>query len=174
MSDPRYPLGRFQPDPNPTFESRAHHIEQIAGLPRLFRQAVSGLDRNQLNTPYRDGGWSVLQLAHHVPDSHMQAYIRFKLALTEDTPTIGLYKEDAWARLKDSELTPLEVSLAILENVHARWTVLLKSMQAEEFHRKYRHPEYGVHTLDRLLATYSWHGNHHVAHITSLRERMKW
>ena len=136
MSDPRYPIGRFQPDPNPTSESRAHHIEQIAGLPRLFRQAASGLDRHQLNTPYREGGWSVLQVAHHVPDSHMQAYIRFKLALTEDTPTICLYKEDAWARLKDSESTALEVSLAILENVHARWIVLLKSMQAEDFHRK--------------------------------------
>ena len=174
MIDPRYPFGRFQPDANPTSESRGHHINQIAGLPVRFRQAVTGLDWNQLNTPYREGGWSVLQVAHHIPDSHMQAYVRFKLALTEDTPTIGLYKEDAWARLKDSELTPLEVSLAILENVHARWTVLLKSMRAEDFHRKYKHPESGVHTLDRLLATYSWHGNHHLAHVTSLRERMKW
>src|SRR5216684_3174025 len=174
MSDPRYPVGRFQADANPTPESRAHHIEQIADLPRRFRQALSGFDRNQLNTPYREGSWTVLQLAHHVPDSHMQAYIRFKLALTEDTQNISLYKQDAWAHLKDSELTPLEVSLTILESVHSRWAVLLKSMQAEDFHRKYNHPEQGIHTLDRLLATYSWHGNHHAAHITSLRERMKW
>jgi len=174
MTDPRYPIGRFTPGPSPTPETRAQHIERIASAPSLMRQAVSGLNKEQLNTPYREGGWSVRQVVHHVPDSHMNAYVRFKLGLTEDTPSIKPYKEDAWAKLKDSELTPVEVSLNILESVHVRWIVLLKSMQPEDFHRPYVHPENGTNTLDHLLSLYSWHGHHHVAHITSLRERMKW
>ena len=174
MSDLRYPTGPFTPDSNPTPETRARHIERIAALPNALRQAVSGLNKEQLNTPYREGGWTVKQLVHHVPDSHLNAYVRFKLALTEDAPTIKPYDEAAWAKLKDSELTPIEVSLTLLESLHSRWTVLLKSMQAEDFQRKYTHPESGLHTLDHLLCLYSWHGHHHVAHITSLRERMKW
>ncbi|HYX51838.1 MAG TPA: putative metal-dependent hydrolase [Candidatus Limnocylindrales bacterium] len=174
MPDPRYPIGAFVPDQNPTPESRARHIEQIAGLPQKLRAASSGLSVQQLETPYREGGWSLRQVAHHVPDSHLNAYVRFKLALTESVPTIKPYDESAWARLKDSEQTPIEVSLALLDGLHQRWVVLLKSMQPEDFHRKLNHPESGVQNLDRVLALYSWHGNHHLAHITTTRERMKW
>ena len=174
MTDPRYPIGRFAADPNPTPESRARHIEAIAGLPSRMRRAVAGLKDNQLDTPYRDGGWSVRQVVHHVPDSHLNAYIRFKWAMTENAPTIKPYDEAAWATLKDSELTPVEVSLTLLESLHARWTVLLRSMKAGDFQRKFTHPDSGPHDVDWLLALYSWHGNHHVAHITSLRERMGW
>ncbi|HJX85125.1 MAG TPA: putative metal-dependent hydrolase [Candidatus Angelobacter sp.] len=174
MNDLRYPTGPFTPDPNSAPETRSRHIDRIASLPSALRQAVSGLNKEQLNTPYRDGGWTVKQLVHHVPDSHLNAYVRFKLALTEEAPTIKPYDEAAWAKLKDSELTPIEVSLTLLESLHSRWIILLKSMQAEDFQRKYTHPDSGQHTLDHLLAVYSWHGNHHVAHITSLRERMKW
>src|ERR1700680_2483563 len=116
MLDPRYPAGPFTADSDPTPETRAHHIERIAGLPAVLRHTVSGLNKEQLNTPYRDGGWTVKQVVHHVPDSHLNAYVRFKLALTEDTPMIRPYKEDAWAKLKDSELAPIEVSLTILES----------------------------------------------------------
>lgn len=174
MSDPRYPIGRFTPDPTSTPETRALHIGQIAGLPARFRQALDGLSPDQLNTPYRDGGWTVRQVTHHVPDSHLNAYVRCKLALTEDTPTIKPFDEDAWAKLKDSELTPVEVSLSLLEAVHARWVTLLRSLRAQDFERRFNHPEAGVNTIDRLVAAYAWHGSHHMAHITSLRERMKW
>jgi hypothetical protein len=172
--DPRYPIGRFTPDGRPTPESRARHIDEIAALPRRFRQAVSSLLDDQLNTPYREGGWTVRQVAHHVPDSHMNAYIRCKLALTEDTPTIKPYDEKAWAKLKDSELTPLEVSLSLLEATHTRWVTLLRSLHAEDFHRRFNHPEAGTHDLDWLIGLYDWHGNHHLGHIAALRERMKW
>jgi hypothetical protein len=174
MTDLRYPIGRFTPDPKPTPETRNHQIEQISSVPARMRRAVAGLDDNQLATPYRDGGWTVRQVVHHVPDSHLNAYIRFKWAITEDAPTIKPYDEGAWAKLKDSELTPVEVSLALLESLHARWTVLLRSLKAEDFERKFIHPESGSHDVDWLLQLYSWHGDHHVAHITSLRERMKW
>jgi DinB family protein len=174
MTDPRYPTGRFVPDAHPTPDSRARHIEAIAGLPARMRQAVAGLNGNQFNTPYREGGWTVLQVVHHVPDSHLNAYIRFKLAITEDNPAIKPYDESAWAALKDSEQTPIEVSLALLESLHTRWTVLLRSLQSEDFQRRFVHPESGPHDLDWLLGLYAWHGNHHVAHITSLRKRMSW
>jgi uncharacterized damage-inducible protein DinB len=139
-----------------------------------MKQAVAGLNEDQLNTPYRDGGWTVRRVVHHVPDSHLNAYIRFKWALTEDNPTIKAYEEGEWAKLKDSETTPVQVSLNMLESLHARWTVLLRSMKQEDFLRKFVHPASGSHDVDWLLQLYSWHGNHHVAHITSLRERMKW
>jgi hypothetical protein len=174
MPDPRYPIGRFSPDPTPTPEMRNRHIEQISGLPARMRQAIAGLRKDQLDTPYRDGGWTVRQVVHHVPDSHLNAYIRFKWAMTENAPTIKTYDEGAWATLKDSELTPVEVSLTLLESLHARWTVLLRSLKADDFQRKFNHPDSGPHDVDWLLALYSWHGNHHVAHITSLRERMGW
>jgi hypothetical protein len=174
MTDPRYPTGRFSPDPNPTSETRARHIEEIAGLPSHMRRAVDGLKENQLNTPYRDSGWTIKQVVHHVPDSHLNAYVRFKLTITEDTPTIKAYDEAAWARLQDTEETPIEVSLNLLESLHARWVVLLKSLRPEDFQRKFNHPESGPHDADWLLALYAWHGKHHLAHITSLRERMKW
>ena len=174
MSDIRYPIGKFTPESHPTPETRARAIETITTLPSRMRQAVGGLGREQLNTPYREGGWTVKQVVHHVPDSHLNAYVRFKLALTEDTPTIKPYNEDAWARLKDSELTPIEVSLALLESIHSRWVTLLKTLEPKDFERKLNHPESGIQTLDRVLSLYQWHGDHHLSHITSLRERMKW
>jgi hypothetical protein len=174
MGDARYPIGRFTPDPNPTPETRQRHIEQISALPSKMRQAVAGLDQKQLATPYRDGGWTVQQVVHHVPDSHLNAYIRFKWAMTEEVPTIKPYDEGAWAVLKDSELTPVDVSLTLLESLHARWTGLLRSLRPEDFQRRFVHPDSGPHDLDWLLGLYSWHGKHHVAHITSLRERMGW
>jgi hypothetical protein len=174
MSDSRYPIGRFVPDAHPSPELRKSHIDQIAGLPARLRQAVHGLTSDQLNTPYREGGWTVRVLAHHVPDSHLNAYIRCKLALTEDTPTIKPYDEAAWAKLKDSELTPVEVSLTLLECIHERWVTLLRSLGEQDFQRQFKHPEIGTMSLDGLVALYDWHGNHHLAHITSLRERMRW
>lgn len=173
MPDLRYPTGHFTPEPDPTPETRAKHIETIAALPAKMRQAVAGLTPQQWETPYRDGGWTLRQVVHHVPDSHMNAYIRTKLALTENVPTIKPYDEAAWARLKDSELAPVEVSLTLLESIHARWVPLLKSLKEEDFKRKLNHPESGVHNIDWLVALYSWHGNHHLAHITTTRERMK-
>lgn len=174
MSDPRYPIGRFSPDPASTPATRTRHIEAIVGLPQKMRQAIAGLKDNQLNTPYREGGWTVRQVVHHVPDSHLNAYIRFKWAMTEENPTIKPYDETAWAALKDSELTPVDVSLNLLESLHARWAVLLRSLESEDFQRKFVHPDSGPHDLDWLLSLYSWHGNHHLAHITSLRERLGW
>lgn len=174
MPDPRYPIGQFSPESNPTPASRSRHIEEITALPANLRSALRGLSPQQLDTPYREGGWTVRQVAHHVPDSHMNAYIRFKLALTENVPTIKPYEEAAWARLKDSESTSIDVSLNLLEALHIRWVNLLRSMKAEDFNRKLNHPEAGVQTLDHVLALYDWHGNHHLAHITTLRERMKW
>lgn len=174
MSDPRYPVGKFSPDDNPTPESRARHIEQLVSLPSQMRQAVTGLTPEQLDTPYREGGWTVRQVVHHVPDSHLNAYVRFKLALTENIPTIKPYDEAAWAKLKDSELTPIEVSLSLLDAIHTRWVTLLRTLKSDDFAKKFNHPELGVQTLDRTLAMYGWHSRHHLAHITSLKERMKW
>jgi uncharacterized damage-inducible protein DinB len=174
MSDPRYPVGKFTPDDNPTPESRAKHIQELVSLPTQMRQAVTGLNPEQLDTPYREGGWTIRQVVHHVPDSHLNAYIRFKLALTENVPTIKPYDEAAWAKLKDTELTPIDVSLDLLDAVHTRWVTLLRTLKADDFARKFNHPEGGIQTLDRTLALYSWHSRHHLAHITSLRERMKW
>ncbi|HEY6274029.1 MAG TPA: bacillithiol transferase BstA [Terriglobales bacterium] len=174
LNDPRYPIGRFSADLNSTPETRARHVADIAGLPVRLRQAVAGLSADQLDTPYRDGGWTVRQVVHHVPDSHLNAYIRCKLTLTEETPSIKPYDENAWARLKDSALTPVEVSLALLDAVHSRWVTLLRSLQSGDFERRFNHPEAGVHDLDWLVALYDWHGNHHLSHITTLRQRMKW
>jgi uncharacterized damage-inducible protein DinB len=174
MADLRYPIGPFASDPNPTPELRVKHMEEISVLPKRLRDAVAGLNPKQLDTQYREGGWTVRQVVHHVPDSHLNAYIRCKLALTENVPTVKLYNEDAWAKLKDSELTPIEVSLALLDAVHSRWVTLLKSLQPDDLQRKLNHPEAGIMTLDRLINLYDWHGRHHTAHITSLRERMKW
>ena len=174
MNDPRYPIGRFVPDAEPTPATRGRHIETVMSLPPRMRQGIRGLNETQLNAPYREGGWTVKQVVHHVSDSHLNAYIRFKWALTEENPTIKPYDETSWAALKDSVLTPVEISLDLLESLHARWTVLLRSMKAEDFQRKFVHPDSGPHDVDWLLGLYSWHGNHHLAHITSLRERMGW
>lgn len=174
MSDPRYPIGRFTPDANPTPASRSRHINEIGALPSRMRQAVAGFSAKQLDTPYREGGWTVRQVIHHVPDSHLNAYIRLKLALTENKPTIKPYDEGAWARLKDVELTPIDVSLNILEAIHSRWVVLLRTLEPADFAREFNHPEAGVKNLGWLLEIYSWHGNHHLAHITTLKETSGW
>ncbi len=127
-----------------------------------------------MNTPYREGGWTLRQVIHHVPESHMNAYIRFKLALTETDPAVKAYDEAAWAKTTDVAATPLEVSFALLENLHKRWVILLESMSEADFQKTFRHPELGLVPLERNLALYAWHGKHHVGHLTSLRERMQW
>ncbi len=174
MSDPRYPVGKFIYDVPPTEEQSKKLIDDIEQAPARLRAAVQGLSQPQLETPYREGGWTVRQVVHHVPESHMNAYMRFKLALTEDEPTIKPYMEDRWAETPDVRSTPLEVSLALLDSLHVRWVRLLRSLKPEEWKRAFRHPELGIVPLEKNLALYSWHGQHHVAHITELRKRMGW
>lgn len=174
MSDLRYPIGTFSCDSNVTPEHRRASIRQIAGAPAALAAVVSGLDQARLATPYRPGGWTVRQVAHHVPDSHINAYVRFKLALTEDNPTIKLYDEAAWANLADTERTPIEWSLTLLDALHRRWVLLLESLDEADFARPLQHPENGAMTIDRLLQLYAWHGRHHVAHVTGLRQREGW
>jgi uncharacterized damage-inducible protein DinB len=172
--DPRYPIGKFQwTGGEATAKERAERIEQIAACPSGLRAAVQDLDDAQLDTPYRDGGWTVRQVVHHVPDSHMNAYVRFKLGLTEDTPTIKPYEENSWAQLPDSR-SPIGLSLDLLDKVHARWLLVLRAMRPADFARTINHPESGVQTLDRMLSLYAWHGRHHIAHVTSLREKQSW
>lgn len=173
-SDPRFPTGRFSFDPDVTPQKRRAAIAAIAGTPSALRAAVRGLNDAQLNTPYRDGGWTVRQVVHHVPESHMNAFVRFKLALTEDNPTIKPYKEDGWVRLGDVPRAPIETSLVLLEALHERWGILLDEMTDADFRRPLMHPENGPMTLDRMLQLYAWHGPHHVAHITTLRARQGW
>ena len=174
MPDLRYPIGKFTYQGPPTPEQRQELLQQIEQAPANLRAALKGLSPEQLDTPYRPEGWTVRQVAHHVPDSHLNAYIRFKLALTEDDPTIKPYAEDRWAQLADTKATPVEVSLTMLDSLHDRWVRLLRSLQLEDWKRTFRHPEMGVMNLEKTLALYAWHGRHHVAHITSLRERSGW
>jgi uncharacterized damage-inducible protein DinB len=174
MSDPRYPIGKFAFDGPPSEAQRNQFINDIEQTPAALRAAIRNLSPEQIETPYRDGGWTVRQVVHHVPESHMNAYIRFKLALTEDEPTIKPYMEDRWADTPDVEATPLEVSLAMLEQLHTRWVRLLRSLKATDWKRTFRHPAMGIVLLEKNLALYSWHGKHHVAHITELRKRMGW
>lgn len=174
MSDFRYPIGMLQPKDVLTAAERAAAIEQVAATPGQMRAAVAGLSAEQLDTPYRDGGWTVRQVVHHLPDSHVNWYIRFKLALTEEEPLIKPFDEARWAELPDSRETPIETSLTLLDSVHRRWVVLLRAMRPEEFARRMNHPERGVISLDWALWGSVWHGSHHVAHITSLRERKGW
>lgn len=173
-TDLRFPTGRFAPPSQYTPELRARAIDTIAATPAAMRAAVRGLSDEQLDTPYRPDGWTVRQVVHHVPDSHMNAFIRLKLALTEDRPTIKPYDEAKWATLEDAQSTPVETSLSLLEAIHDRWVRILRSVGDDEFHRTYIHPETGEHDLNYLVALYEWHGPHHVAHITRLRERMGW
>ena len=172
--DLSYPIGRFDFKAAVPAEDRPRLIEEIAGAPAALRQAVHGLDDAQLDTPYRPGGWTVRQLVHHVADSHINSYIRFRLALTEEEPAAKGYDQDKWATLADAAASPVEVSLALLDSLHQRWVVLLKSMQPKEFARTFRHSELGPMPLDQNLALYAWHGRHHTAHVTALRERMGW
>ena len=172
-NDLRYPLGRFTPVA-PSAARRSADIADIAALPQKIRAAVAGLDDRQLDTPYRPGGWTVRQLVHHVADSHMNGFIRVKLALTEDHPTIKPYDENAWARLADARL-PIDLSLDILDGLHPRWAEVCNAMLADEFGRTFVHPEHGrVFTLDEHTQNYGWHSRHHVRHITALREREGW
>jgi len=172
--DPRYPIGKFQMPADVSSAKRTEAIREIAGAPQKIRGAVQGLNDAQLNTPYRDGGWTVRQVVHHVADSHMNAYVRWRLALTETEPTIKPYEESAWANLEDAAHAPVEVSLKLLEPLHERWVALLHSVKDHEFARTFRHPEHGVRTLDWMLFLYAWHGNHHTAHITELRKQKGW
>jgi uncharacterized damage-inducible protein DinB len=161
----RYPIGRFQPRAGLTSAEIRQLIDDLAALPRDLRAAVSSLSEEQLDTPYRPRGWTVRQVVHHLPDSHVNAYVRFKLALTEDEPTIKDYNEAAWAELADGRGADVEGSLVLLEAVHRRWTFLLRSLELEDFARTFRHPEAGVVTLERNLQLYAWHGRHHLAHV---------
>ena len=174
MDDPRYPVGRLTLAQEVSPEQRREWIGQVAEAPARLREAVRGLSDEQLDTPYRDGGWTVRQVVHHVPDSHMNAFIRFKLGLTEDTPTIKTYEEAEWAKLPDVRDTPVETSLALLDALHDRAVRLLDALDEEQWQRTFRHPEMGVLRLDQTLGIYAWHGRHHVTHITRLRERMGW
>ena len=173
LDDLRYPVGRFSPPDSTLPGIRAAQIETLRMLPGVLRLAVSGLNDLQLDTPYREGGWAVRQVVHHVPDSHAMCYTRFKLALTEDWPTIKPYDEAAWANLADSRL-PIKVSLAMLEAVHERWVALLESMTEADFQKGFAHPERGSQKLATTLALYDWHSRHHTAHITGLRARQGW
>lgn len=173
--DPRYPIGNFSFDSPISESDYPKLIAEIERAPELFRAAIKGLSKEQLATPYRDGGWTVTQVIHHVPDSHMNAYCRFKLALTEKEPQVKPYDEAEWAKLADASKTPIEVSLSLLEALHKRWVVLLRSLSSADFQRGYYHPEHKrVFKLANVLAMYAWHGQHHAAHITSLRKRKGW
>jgi hypothetical protein len=172
--DPRYPIGKFSFPQATTPSQREQWIADIAAAPAKLRAAAAGLTPQQLDTPYRDGGWTVRQVIHHVPESHMHAYIRFKLALTETEPVIKPYDESAWAKLPDVAETPVETSLALLDSLHDRWVRVLRLMEAADWTRTFRHPELGLVKLEGNLALYAWHGKHHTAHITSLRDRMQW
>lgn len=172
-ADPRYPIGKFNGQAAGSDGERRRFLKDIEQTPARLRAAVEGLSDKQLDTPYREGGWTVRQVVHHVPDSHLNSYIRFKWALTENEPMIKAYYEERWAELPDSKM-PIPVSLTLLDALHQRWTNLLKSFQADHWKKTLRHPELGVLTLDKMLALYAWHGKHHVAHIQALRDRMGW
>ena len=172
--DLRYPVGQFNFAGTLSAEERSSLINEIAATPEKMRAAVDGLSDEQLDTPYRPGGWTVRQVVHHVPESHLNSYIRFKLAVTEDEPTIKPYFEDRWAELQDARVSPIEPSLDLLEALHQRWVWFLRSLSNEDFERTFQHPEQGIVSLNKNVALYAWHGRHHVAHITALRGRMGW
>lgn len=172
--DLRYPIGKFDFQQTVTPDRYPVLIEEIAAAPALFRDAVRGLDDQQLDTPYRPEGWTVRQTVHHLADSHMNSFLRMRLALTEPEPAIKPYDQKAWAELTDSRTAPVEISLALCENLHTRWALLLKSLAPADFARSFRHPEIGLVRLDLNLALYAWHGRHHAGHITGLRQRNGW
>ncbi len=174
MPDLRYPIGRFRFDPSVSDDKRRLSIAEIAAAPARLRVAVEGLDDTQLDTPYRPDGWTVRQVVHHVPDSHLNAYVRMRLALTETNPTVRPYDQAAWAQLNDASIAPPSVSLALLEALHRRWVLLMTSLDPADWTRPLQHLEAGPMTIDTLLQLYAWHGRHHTAHITALREREGW
>ena len=173
--DLRYPIGQFRYEGEPDQHRREQWIEEIAATPANLRTAVAGLSPQQLDTPYRDKGWTIRQVVHHLPDSHLNAYTRIKLALTEDVPVIKPYEEARWAELPDGRTAPIELSLNLLESLHHRWVMVLRQLTPADFRRRFIHPQHGRPIeLQETLALYAWHGQHHVAHITSLRHRMAW
>ncbi|HEV8453665.1 MAG TPA: putative metal-dependent hydrolase [Gemmatimonadales bacterium] len=173
--DLRYPIGHFRYEGEPDQRRREQWIEEIAATPANLRAVVAGLSPHQLDTPYRDKGWTVRQVVHHLPDSHLNAYTRIKLALTEDVPVIKPYEEALWAELPDGRAAPIELSLNLLESLHHRWVLLLRQLTPADFRRRFVHPQHGRPIeLQETLALYAWHGRHHVAHIASLRRRMAW
>ena len=172
--DLQFPIGPFQWTGEASEEQLRRFADELAETPMRLRTAVLGLSEGQLDTPYRPGGWTVRQVVHHLPDSHLNGYTRFRLGLTEDLPTIKPYDQARWAELPDARTAPVALSLTLLESLHARWVMLLRSMTALDFARTIQHPELGVLKLDRYAALYAWHGRHHVAHITSLRDRLGW
>lgn len=174
MSDPRYPIGKFEAQPY-SDELRKEWLIDIQYLPQHLENAILNLDEAQLDTPYREGGWTVRQLVHHVADSHMNAYIRFKLRLTEDSLTIRPYDENAWAQMADTKNLPVNISITLLHALHARWYEVLRNMTREDFEKTAFHPEHKKEfSLWQLLGIYAWHSRHHTAHITVLREKMGW
>ncbi|HEY0161455.1 MAG TPA: bacillithiol transferase BstA [Edaphobacter sp.] len=173
LTDPRYPIGKFERPETITADERLNAIATLAELPEELRNAVDGFGSGQLNTPYREGGWTVRQLVHHIADSHLNAFVRIKLALTEDWPTVKPYDEKAWATLHDSA-APVEWSLELIESLHARWVMLLQSLTEEQWKRGYRHPEDGDCSVEVAALIYAWHSRHHTAHITHLRSREGW
>ena len=173
LEDLRFPIGRFSMPDSSLPGMRSAQIETLRQLPERLKIAVTGLSDTQLNTPYREGGWTVRQVVHHIADSHVQAYIRCKTALTEDWPTVKVYDEAAWANLPDSRL-PIDISLALIEALHGRWVALLEAMTDDDFRKGYNHPERGRQNLANVMAMYAWHSRHHTAHITGLRARMSW
>ncbi|MGD8747702.1 MAG: putative metal-dependent hydrolase [Balneolaceae bacterium] len=173
MDDIRYPLGKYQSKKDATPRDVAKWINEIEKLPAGLRESVSSLTEDQLDTPYRQGGWTVRQLIHHIADSHINSYVRFKWALTLNRPTIKAYEQDLWAQLPDSQL-PVEVSLKVLDGLHERWAYLLKALNEQQLNRELVHPESGTLTVKSMIGLYAWHGKHHLAHITSLKKRKNW
>lgn len=170
----RYPIGPFVCDAVIDEATLATWIDQIESLPADLRTAVAGLSEQQLDTPYRPGGWTVRQVVHHLGDSHLNCYIRFKWALTEARPQIKAYDEKGWAALIDYQLVPIAVALDFLDLLHKKWVILLRALRADDLKREFIHPESGAITLRKSIGAYAWHGRHHLAHITSLRQRMQW
>jgi len=174
QKDPRYPVGKFDKNVVVTKQMRNEFIITIESLPALLRKEVENLPVQQLDTPYRNGGWTVRQVIHHLPDSHLNAYVRFKLALTEDNPKVKSYEEHLWSELKDTFDTPVELSLTLLDVLHKRWVILLNSLTNKQFERTLQYPEWGNIPLSTTLALYDWHSKHHLAHITELKKEMGW
>lgn len=172
--DLRYPIGEFKRLPYYAPDLRRANLELLRQAPGHLRLALAGLTADQLQTPYREGGWTVRQVAHHLPDSHLNAYTRVKLALTEEQPAIKPYLEERWALLADTQETPVEVSVALLEALHTRWIILLQTLGESDWKREYLHPTGGPTSLEATLAAYAWHGRHHIAQIAGLRQRMGW
>ena len=173
-TDLRYPIGKFQLPPEITPAQRVEWRRELQMFPGQLRAATADLSTSQLDTPYRLGGWTVRQVVHHLPDSHMNSYVRFRLALTEETPSIRPYHEGRWAELADARTGPIAPSLMLLEALHLRWVSLLESLRDEQFERSFYHPELREVKLERALGLYAWHGRHHLAQVTGLRSRMNW